>query len=1127
MMKGDTKIIILAMTLLPTTSISAQLQTQESYGWNYVERRVALDPAGMACNITRVYYDGLGRSLQAVSVGGSPRGTDLVDYAEYDACDRIARKWQAVPTKAMGSSPVMLAKFRDLSAEALCDSMGYSETHYEPSPRGLVIKATGSGSAWHQANKGIETHRRANNPNNDSLRCKLYKVHGSRLRLEGTYASGTLMVTETRDEDGHVMMDFQDLLGRTVLKRGFPGQSKMTDTYYIYDGYGELRYVLPPEASARMQDDGGKGWGPEDDCIAKWAYSYNYNAVGLVTVKKLPGREPIEIIYDKGMKPTMEQNGNMRARGEWLMRLHDGFRREVALLKVKGLTRAQVKELCGTVQTAVFTGQGPFGGYEFRAGSNAEEIGGEISLLKVRYFDNYDYLNMLESGDREKYLPAEAGMEGVKQIHSCSTGRLTGVRTYYLETGGTCAAGSELRAIYYDIAGNPVLERSCNHLGGRDDVSIERDYLERPLAVHTRHSNGSSAAIVHSSLTRYTYDDMGRLLAAVLKQDSGPAIVLAENEYDALGRLSATRLGGTTVQIAYTHNIRGWTTAIESTPFSQWLYYEQGSQQPCYNGDVSSMEWRGLEGINAATAMQGHYNYNYDGLDRLVRATYSDVRDSPSWNGGIINSNQRDYSCSYDYDLNGNLTSMERHGVDQCITALPTQVRRHGIIDKLSLDYDGNQLAKVSDQAEALTYAGAMDFKDGADRDTEYAWDANGNMTRDLNKGIAAIEYNELDLPCRVSYTDGHVAEYTWTADGRKLRVIYKLNAAAVAVTGVMRSSAIVSWGNGNDSTIALPAAATLMTRDYCGSYIYLGDTIERVHNDYGYQSGGCYHYYVRDYRGNVRAVVSQNGTLEEVNAYYPYGALIAAGGTTSVQPHKYTSKELDREAGLDFYDFNSRQLDPTLGRFTTQDPLGEQYYSMTLYSYCAGNPIRYIDPTGNWIVGIHGTKVSYDNRTKTWRNATRDIKELGNEMAKTKAGLQVLQAMLSSKHPISLVFDRKNVHAEGNSYLMGRTLSRVIVEKNGKRHFKSVQIIFYMKVINDKNKWGKEYTGLSESEVLGTIGVHEGKHGTDERACSNFYPRTRGGKAVSNAEEKANEKEQQHIEQLRLLKEEEDKEIK
>ncbi|UKI43948.1 MAG: hypothetical protein L6U16_13525 [Porphyromonadaceae bacterium] len=40
----------------------------------------------------------------------------------------------------------------------------------------------------------------------------------------------------------------------------------------------------------------------------------------------------------------------------------------------------------------------------------------------------------------------------------------------------------------------------------------------------------------------------------------------------------------------------------------------------------------------------------------------------------------------------------------------------------------------MTDRADDLTYTGAMDFKDGADKAVEYVYDANGNMTRDRNK---------------------------------------------------------------------------------------------------------------------------------------------------------------------------------------------------------------------------------------------------------------------------------------------------------------------------------------------------------------------------------------------------------
>ena len=69
--------------------------------------------------------------------------------------------------------------------------------------------------------------------------------------------------------------------------------------------------------------------------------------------------------------------------------------------------------------------------------------------------------------------------------------------------------------------------------------------------------------------------------------------------------------------------------------------------------------------------------------------------------------------------------------------------------------------------------------------------------------------------------------------------------------------------------------------------------------------------------------------------------------GNAGVQPYKYGTKELDRQNGLDLYDFEARQQDPMLGRFTTIDPMSEKYYSISPYAYCAGNPVLYGDPSG------------------------------------------------------------------------------------------------------------------------------------------------------------------------------------
>jgi RHS repeat-associated protein len=65
------------------------------------------------------------------------------------------------------------------------------------------------------------------------------------------------------------------------------------------------------------------------------------------------------------------------------------------------------------------------------------------------------------------------------------------------------------------------------------------------------------------------------------------------------------------------------------------------------------------------------------------------------------------------------------------------------------------------------------------------------------------------------------------------------------------------------------------------------------------------------------------------------------------VQPYKYNGKELDTKAGLNRYDYGARHYDAALGRFTTQDPLAEKYYSTSPYGYCLNNPVKFVDPDG------------------------------------------------------------------------------------------------------------------------------------------------------------------------------------
>jgi RHS repeat-associated protein len=279
-------------------------------------------------------------------------------------------------------------------------------------------------------------------------------------------------------------------------------------------------------------------------------------------------------------------------------------------------------------------------------------------------------------------------------------------------------------------------------------------------------------------------------------------------------------------------------------------------------------------------------------------------------------------------------------------------------IDNLTYTYNGNQLIKVDDSAQEPIYKDCFDFKDGADEDIEYEYDANGNMTKDLNHGICNIEYNCINLPSRVDFLDGSRVLYTYDAKGTKLRTDYYINPMSAVVPQTTNEQ-------GASSATNLRHTWT----DYCGNFIYENDTLKQTLIEGGYisyeypqntavtsisQLAPTYHFYVQDHLGNNRLVVDEGGTIEQINNYYPFGTPFYDEANTtnaSLQPFKYNGKELDMMHGLNTYDYGARQYNPVTLRWDRIDPLCEKYYSISPYVYCANNPVNRIDPNGKVVI--------------------------------------------------------------------------------------------------------------------------------------------------------------------------------
>ena len=433
-----------------------------------------------------------------------------------------------------------------------------------------------------------------------------------------------------------------------------------------------------------------------------------------------------------------------------------------------------------------------------------------------------------------------------------------------------------------------------NLLSGYDITSTVYTFSDKPSGVS--HTHTASGKTTRTEVYTYTYDHADRI-SKVQHSLGGTSITLYDATYDNFGRLLTKQYHGTSInKLTYAYNLRSWLTGISGTCFTQNLYYNTGVGTAKYNGSISSMTWKS----GNESTVRG-YKFTYDGLDRVLNATYGETA-SISTNANRFSENVTGY------DKNGNIKSLQRYG--------QTGASAYGLIDNLTFTLNGNQLSRVDDAVMASAYGGGFEFKDGVKQVGEYTYDANGNLTKDLNKGITDIQYNCLNLPSAVTFSDGSTITYVYAADGTKLRTVHKIGGATT-------------------------------TTDYCGNVVYENGAQKLLITEEGYitLSDNKYYYYLKDHQGNNRVVINQSGAVEETNHYYLFGGVFAS--STSTQPYKYNSKEYDTKKGLNWYDYGARHYDAVLGRFMTVDPLAEKYYSESLYTYCYSNPINCIDPNG------------------------------------------------------------------------------------------------------------------------------------------------------------------------------------
>jgi len=217
------------------------------------------------------YFDGLGRPMEQIAVGANPQGKDIVTPVVYDEFGRQTKEYLPYPTEQSNGYFVEVSTAQrgvsEYYRQNYKETTGYSEKELEASPLNRVLKQAAPGEAWklgsgHEVQFDYATNAAGEVKRFDAM---LYGWYVPRLQPKGDYPAGQLYKTVTKDENYtgsgplHTTEEFKDKEGQVVLKRTYvtqQGAAQKLDTYFVYDDYGNLTYVLPPKFSKRFIDKG-------------------------------------------------------------------------------------------------------------------------------------------------------------------------------------------------------------------------------------------------------------------------------------------------------------------------------------------------------------------------------------------------------------------------------------------------------------------------------------------------------------------------------------------------------------------------------------------------------------------------------------------------------------------------------------------------------------------------------------------------------------------------------------------------------------------------------------------------------------------------------------------------------
>lgn len=925
--------------------------------------------------VSKSFFDGLGRTLQKIDYRQTATGKDIITPIAYDDETKIHPKTY-LPYATTGNS--LSYNPNAISEQALFSKyvgqVAFSEQLLEESPLGTLLKESAPGTTWAMGSgKEIKKEQLLNNTNDQVKRFTATLFSSSTHSFDtqfgqtGTqfYPENSLFKSVTKNENWtsgnlNTIIEFKDFEGKLILKRTFnqtsPTNPSVTtlDTYYIYDDYGNLTYVLPPLAEGSI---GGS-------VLQELSYQYKYDYRNRLIEKKLPGKHWEYIVYDKidrvvATGPHISPFVDNSTTNGWMVSKYDVLNRVVytawSASTVDSNTRFSLQNTqnSATVINESKTASNATIDNVTTRYTNVVSPTSNFKILSINYYDDYSFPGAPTTFSTVLNDNSQAVYFNNSTIKP--KGMVTGVWSRVNELTTTTPVKNLTSYLLYDRYSRVVRNYKTNHLGGYTQVDQKLDFTGKVVFSETKHKRLSTSTEI---LVRedFDYTPQSRLLRHKHKINNEPTQLLAKYDYDELGEVKTKRVGGTDMNnglqaVDYQYNIRGWLTQINDITslakgtdprdlFAFKINYDtvennvNGKVTPLYNGNISEVYWR-TDGDGALRK----YGYQYDAINRLNEAIYQRPGTTPE----VRNS----YNEKITYDKNGNILTLERNGdMDDDINVLK--------IDQLNYSYKdnglSNKLMKVTDVTNLSS--GFKDDSNGTNDTTDdFGYDSYGNQTKDENKGITLIKYNHLNLPVEITFTGtNRKITYLYDASGIKQQKVVT-NGSSVTTTDYLDGFQYVKMGS----------AGAVILQFFPHAEGYVSNTVVNNSNVYNY----VFNY--TDHLGNNRLSYAWNAqasslTILEENHYYPYGLkhnnynldqeyFDALGTGVSIKPkatpykYRFNGQEWQDELGLNSYMMDLRQYDPAIARWTVIDPV--DHLSLSPYNAFDNNPVFWADPSG------------------------------------------------------------------------------------------------------------------------------------------------------------------------------------